>query len=305
MGLPLLNNLQLDIALREDGYVIIPLLDTEAIESLLSFYYETNKTVFEGMSASAHAPDISYRKEVDTKINEIITPFVFQQVQNLRLLGSSFISKSKGENGSLAPHQDWNLTDELQFRSFNLWVPLVDTDEKNGGIMLLPGSHKIIPNYRGPGIPSIVEPILNEVWSQMIHVNIPAGHALLYDHRLIHASKANTTDHQRVVTVSGMIETNAPMYIYYGHQNNISYYKITPVYFLENNPNEGPQNIELVKSFEYNLTVPSVENAINSFKVAGIQINSDKSKQKISFFRWIQQLINKFRYGTQRNCIRG
>jgi ectoine hydroxylase-related dioxygenase (phytanoyl-CoA dioxygenase family) len=40
--------------------------------------------------------------------------------------------KSKGENGSLHPHQDWNIVDEREFNSYNIWLPLVDVNAENG-----------------------------------------------------------------------------------------------------------------------------------------------------------------------------
>ena len=50
-----------------------------------------------------------------------------------------FMTKSKRDsNGALRPHQDWSIVDEESFRSYNVWIPLVNVDENNGAIQVLP-----------------------------------------------------------------------------------------------------------------------------------------------------------------------
>lgn len=264
--------------LSEEGYVVFPLLDGKATQELLSFYHHHHAAEGPGMNASAHAPDITYRKVMSEAIRNTVLPALESGQVNVEILGGSFISKSAGTIGSLAPHQDWNITDERHYRSFNLWIPLLDTGAANGGIMVLPRSHRIGLNYRGPSIPSLTEHIMDAVWKVMVTLEIPAGHALLYDHRLIHASGPNNSERSRVVAVLGALENAAPMHIYYGTETGINVYACTPDFFLEHNPNEGPGDLPLLQTLPAITKSPDAPGAISLLQNAGIGISYESPR---------------------------
>jgi hypothetical protein len=272
----LLKDPEADGKLKEDGFVLLPILYSEQTSLLLAFYSDKYPDTLPGMSASAHSPDINFRKEISARIHDVIVPELIKHTYNLRALGGSFITKSSGEHGSLAPHQDWNITDEKQYRSFNLWLPLVDTSSENGGIMVLPRSHLMGLNYRGPGIPAMTEHIQPSLWEAMETLVIPAGYGLLYDHRLIHASGPNKTNDPRIVAVLGMVETDAPMMIFYGEDKKITAYACDPQYYLEKNPNEGPDGIAPIESFNYTGTAPDAFEAREILIRAGIDLPQHK-----------------------------
>jgi hypothetical protein len=286
----------LDQALLLQGFIVFPVLNKRACEDLKSFYLQHHTQEQPGMSASAHAPDIAYRKAMSAAILEVVAPAIKPLLSHAELLGASFISKSAGQFGALPPHQDWNITDEQQFRSFNLWLPLVDTGKDNGGIQVLAKSHLAGLNYRGPGIPSISENIMDRLWPAMTTLDIPAGHALLYDHRLLHSSGPNDTNAPRIVAVMGVMEQGAPMRIYYANQGAIAEYNCSPSFFLEQNPNEGPDGLMKIREIAYSLEAPSKFMALNSLKQAGVLLPN--SETKVTTFwsqaqEWFSKIISR------------
>jgi hypothetical protein len=286
-----------DRQLSSLGYVVFPLLSEQQTQKLLEFYLSHHTHEQPGMSASAHNPDISFRKKMSDAIHETVVPTLEGHAVGIQALGGSFISKSAGSSGSLAPHQDWNITDERQYRSFNLWLPLVDTHKENGAIWVLPKSHLAGLNFRGPGIPSLCENIMEELWNAMTVLDIPAGHALLYDHRLIHASGANNSAEPRVVAVLGVLESDAPMHIYYGRENAVEVYACHADFFLEKNPNDGPADLNKLEQIAFKLQAPDTDAAIQILRNAGVPIQTltraaqEKSTTFSSFTKWLSGIF--------------
>ena len=180
-------------------------------------------------------------------------------VQRVNLLGASFISKSKDDASKLQPHQDWNIVDETEFRSFNLWIPLVDLSEENGAIEVLPKSHDWVRGYRHSSIDCAYRKVHDLVWENMKPLYMKAGEALIYDHSLLHASKSNKTDEKRIACASGMMPREAQMYFYWNNNGTIEQYKSNVEFFMTQNIFEGPNGLEKVASLEYDF--PTVEEA--------------------------------------------
>lgn len=239
---------ELDARLLSEGYVVIPLLDDATVLRLRKYYHNWYPDTVDAMYASAHDDDLVKRKTVSDFIKEQALSFIERDIPGIKVLGGSYIVKGNNIGATLPPHQDWNIVDENQFRSFNLWIPLVDTGEHNGGIMVLPRSHLFAFTYRGPNISSAYEQVVDSIWKHMVTLEIPAGYALLYDHRLLHASGVNHTDELRLVAVMGGIEKGANMKIYYQDNDKVLEFDCTPDFFNSTDIHKG--SVGLHKSSE-------------------------------------------------------
>jgi len=145
----------------------------------------------------------------------------------------------------LNPHQDWNIVDENKFRSFNVWVPLVNLTDENGVICVMPGSHTWRKTYRSANTAFAFQDRESEFWNTMQRLYMTAGGALVYDHRLIHASGVNTTDEIRLACVYGIIPKGAEMFYYHQKdEQTIEVFKSNPDFFLYGNIFEGPKGLE-------------------------------------------------------------
>jgi ectoine hydroxylase-related dioxygenase (phytanoyl-CoA dioxygenase family) len=89
-------------------------------------------------------------------------------------------------------HADWTYVDENQYRSMSVWVPLVDTDENNGSLGVIAGSHRVMNKIRGPRIRQSSYDH-DKLWTQKYGKLLPAkaGTAVIYDHALMHFSPPN------------------------------------------------------------------------------------------------------------------
>jgi hypothetical protein len=242
----ILKDAALDRKLLEEGYVVVSFLDEKSVHELKAFFYENHPQEIPGFYATAHVPDVAFRKKMNEKIKSVFAKSIDEYFVNCEALGGSFVVKSKAQVERLHPHQDWNIVDETQYRSFNIWVPLVDLTEENGAIRVLPGSHLWGMNYRGPNIPESNPDKIEDIWNDMQTLMMNAGEALIYDHRLYHASYANQTDGLRLATVFGIKPTEAEMYYYFGEGDKVGVYKSSVDFFMEGNIQQGPEVLERV-----------------------------------------------------------
>jgi len=248
MAQQILFDNRLDTALLKEGYVVVPFLKTEEVKSLTDFFNQHHPQGINGFYATAHAPDIAFRKLMNDAIKKIFSTAIEQYFQNCIPLGGSFVVKSNAQKERLHPHQDWNIVDEEKFRSFNIWVPLVNLNEHNGIIKVLPRSHRWAKSYRGPNIPDPFQNHLEWIWRKMIPLFMKAGEALIYDHRLFHASEPNTTNQLRLAAVFGIKPAEAQMYYYFGNNGKIDMYNSSVDFFMEGNIQRGPELLTLYKN---------------------------------------------------------
>jgi hypothetical protein len=156
-------------------------------------------------------------------------------------------------------------------------VPLVNTTQENGAIRVLPKSHLWGLNYRGPNISDNRNDQVEDIWEKMKTLEIKAGEALIYDHRLYHASFPNIQETYRLAAVFGIKPKEADMFYYYGRDNNIEIYKSSIEFFMTGDIQNGPETLELVASIKTKATIP---------------VNQDKSPERPSIFSKLKRLFN-------------
>lgn len=285
MVINFLKDTTLNETFAREGYVIVPFLNEEEINALTKLYYETHHLNHQGLYASAHSADFDFKKRLNDAILEKMQrnlTFLFDKAQPL---GGSYIVKYKGENGSLPPHQDWTIVDEARFFSANIWIPLVDTNDENGAISILPRSHNLVKSIRAVNVSDPFSQITNYV--RQFHKTLPmkAGEALIYDHRLLHASEINKTDIPRLAVVFGIIPENAEMRYYFKENGMISEYESSVDFFFRNEILKGPANLKKLREFKYEFP-PLTEEIFNNLYFKGV-----KKTSTISLWQRIKNYI--------------
>lgn len=243
--------------ISDSGYVITPFFSPDEVQSLLNIFLTNHNSSIPGFYASSHSSDKGFRKSMSDKIRKAIISSTKIGFENVEFLGGSFIVKTKDEKNRLNPHQDWSIVDERHSDSFNIWIPLVDVNNDNGAIRVVPKSHLWFSNQRGPNIPDPLDKYQERVWDKMIDLPMKAGEALIYNHKLYHASTPNITDELRVAAVFGLKQKDKPMFYYFGNDSDVEVYKSNVDFFLSGNIQEGNKELELI-------TKSSLEVGINN-----------------------------------------
>ncbi|MDJ0786942.1 MAG: phytanoyl-CoA dioxygenase family protein [Myxococcota bacterium] len=118
---------------------------------------------------------------------------------NLCLTHQQFVTKlpDRGEQRSDVPwHQDDGYGPLDPMTDVTVWIPLIDTDARNGGIQIVPGSHLggVLPHDRSGINPVLIETAKPE---NTVAVDLAAGEAIAFSGLTLHGSGPNHGDVER------------------------------------------------------------------------------------------------------------
>ncbi|MCS6819198.1 MAG: phytanoyl-CoA dioxygenase family protein [Chitinophagales bacterium] len=291
----ILRDAQYDTLLREEGFAVIPFLDKDEVDDLVQIFREAHPQKVEGFYASAHLSDISLRKKLSENIKAILNSAFEKWFLQCKLLGGSFVVKAAGFDETLQPHQDWNIVDEKKFRSFNIWIPLIDLHSDNGTILVMPHSHRWLATYRHASIPCAFKEIHGLLLQHMKPLYLKAGEALVYDHALLHASLPNKSQEPRIACACGVIPAEAEMMLFVNHNGKIAAYECNTAYFMEENIFDSPpRSLKKICETEYDFPSVSIK---DFYRLSGLpmpehihekmqeQLTYDKGNEKRPFWK--------------------
>lgn len=187
-------------AFEKNGFVILPFYTPEEIAELEALYHRLHPQDEKGFFPSTFSRDINYRYEADREIRRIGQRALDEYCTDIKVVCGSFIVKSPDPDSGMCVHQDMSLVDESKYTGINSWVPLVDLTVENGGLFVLPGSHRLMPTYRGSTIPEFFAPVMEDIIDYLQPVLVKAGQAVFFDQSIIHFSPPNFSHRVRIVT---------------------------------------------------------------------------------------------------------
>lgn len=218
-----------------EGYLTLQFLSQEEIKQLLEIYSELHPdSSFERFYSSSYSGDFKYKKDVSDRVTEIFKPNFERIFKDYFAFGSAFLVKPPTNESELAIHQDWTIVDEEKFVAINCWVPLIDINETNGGLQVVPGSHySNFKSMRAPTMPFFFtghDELAIEAAQQLL---VKAGEAVILNQSLVHFSPPNHSDKVRIAITSGIKSKGAPMIFHY--KDNQSSKEEIDVYKMEEN----------------------------------------------------------------------
>lgn len=198
-----------------DGFVKLNLLSEDEVERLAQMridYFPEKGSVF---FSSSYLDDFELKTEISNKICAVIQNRLKEHCTNYRLIGAAYLIKGVGKHSEMPMHQDWTIVDENQFYAANVWIPLTDTNEENGTLELMKGSHKWNEALRAPTLPMSFVGLEEKIKSQLTVVPATKGEVIILNQATIHYSKPNMTDEIRPAITCGLISQKAPLKFHY------------------------------------------------------------------------------------------
>lgn len=202
------NNLQMKLAVN--GFLIIDLLGADEVNGLNELCIRFLRNGQADFVSSSHILSKEDSAFINDKLHSIIDARFDAMFPEFQLLGGTLATKIKGTS-NLEAHQDWSIVDESKYNSYNLWIPLVDTDTENGTLGLIPGSHLWKQQLRGLNIPNVYGPYTERFLKIGYEPALKAGQAILYNHKLIHYSRPNKINQTRNVAIVGVKDKEASL----------------------------------------------------------------------------------------------
>jgi hypothetical protein len=201
---------------NKQGFLVCDFLTLEEVKYLSDLFHQWHPVLPQSRFMSdSYSPDLSMKRKTSEQITKVFLPHFQQLFKDFTPFGSSFLYKTPGKESSLAPHQDWTIVDETRALALNVWVPLCDTNEHNGTLQILPGSHRHILPLRAPTLPFFFSGSEDLLMPYFIPLVVKAGQAVILNQRLVHYSAPNHSDSVRIAITSGVKTKGAPMVFYY------------------------------------------------------------------------------------------
>lgn len=208
---------KIEESFRKNGFVIIPdFLSNKDIEKLTSLYDSLNIENLEEIYTNIKDRDLELNEKIDSFLKAVFQPSLEQYFADFIPDGGVFIVKGTGEKSESTLHQDWNVIDEEKYLSCCVWCPLVDVNELNGCLQIIPKSNNWFKSIRSSNIrPLFLD--FKTVKKELISVPVKKGAAVIFAHNVFHGSKPNYTSTLRPVATVSVISKDA-----------------TPIHYLKN-----------------------------------------------------------------------
>jgi ectoine hydroxylase-related dioxygenase (phytanoyl-CoA dioxygenase family) len=287
-----------------DGYVVMDFISREEVDRISKKFYALHPNLPKGFYSAAYNPDEKFKEEIFAYTEKIFQPLLDKKFENFKKLGSTFLCKSPGEEGRKGVHQDWTVVDESKFYSCTIWIPLVDTNEENGTIRVIPGSHLFFNHFRSNNIPVTYNNSIDLLWDNMDSVSMKAGQAFVLNHAVIHGSSANTTNKERLVVAYGIASKEANLVFYYknpsANKDKIEKFEMPDDFFQRYyNAPERPLFGNAVDEFDYAVEATdaaTINQLLRNEKIKRgrfIEFDDILVVEKSTPLKFIQKILNK------------
>lgn len=211
----------LEQTITDEGYAVIrQALGTAECDTLSSYYHSHLPADDRPFTISNWNNDEQNRTDTFNFITAQLKCVADKYLDSYKPVMSVYTIKKPHSNSDMLLHQDWSLVDETKYRSVSIWLALCDMSLENGNLQVASQSHIYCAFPRGMNVPVPFENIRQQMHEQAL-TNIPLkkGDAVVFEHRLIHASPANNSNELRLAAVCALIPAEAQLIHYYKDPN--------------------------------------------------------------------------------------
>lgn len=244
----------IESSFRKFGYTVIRnFISSSEVDCLLNVYNLNKEPNYSKQFYVSHWIENSCSKRnIDYGLQKILVPRAQEYLLDYIPVFAAMSVKHPGTDSAMELHQDWSHVDEAFFCSLNIWVSLGVTNKDNGSICLVKGSHSLFNYPRGVSMPSTFQHIgSSNLKKYLIDIELAAGDALIWDHRLIHGSRVNRTQHTRLAAIVNMRPRDSDFLLYYyegskedAQEPNIKIYSPDPDFFISYDSVNRPEDVK-------------------------------------------------------------
>jgi Phytanoyl-CoA dioxygenase (PhyH) len=213
---PVFTDEHLERQLDELGYVVVDVLDRDGVAELAQLHATTCDGDPAGVQFTTQYPAGGAKAVIREGLVRAYRRDLAELMHPQDVVVAAFITKGRSGDSTIPVHLDWSIVDETHDCSVNVWIPLCDTHESNGALAMLPGSHRLPLTRRGTDTPPALDVPPELMHERMTLLPMRAGQAVIYDHRTIHGSAANTSGEPRVAAVMSLVPAGTALVHYLG-----------------------------------------------------------------------------------------
>jgi hypothetical protein len=200
-----------------NGYTVVPMLDQSEVESLIKLYLDAVPNLPLDFYSTAFLPDCPERRTMTDGMQAVLEPHLARAMPGYTLHSCGYVVKRGGpDQPPLRLHQDYTFVDHSMHRAVHLWIPLIDVDESNGCLTVVPRTHHLV-NHISAMIdnPSPYDPVRRYLDTECtLSVPMKAGQAAFFDERLYHGSRSNSKPEIRIALACALLPTGVKQLLY-------------------------------------------------------------------------------------------
>lgn len=208
--------------LAGDGYVRLgPFLTADEVAQANAVFAEAEGRLAEplgdGWFPTILLLDDAVRAFITTELEALIAAkldAVFQP-GSYDVMRLDYSVKPPTPASELGPHQDYALVDERRAQSLYLWIPLCDTDEVNGTLHVVPGSHRFTNRIRSRHVPAVFDEVLDLVHGASTRLDCRAGEMVVMVSGVVHHSPPNRSGRLRLAAHGILTPTGVPLVFFF------------------------------------------------------------------------------------------
>lgn len=238
------------------GYLVMPLLSVDEISFVLSELqlmrpddnFNPNRLPDKPSYHLTNSDqNIEYKLTAKKLIVHILAPHIKKIFDNYKLIDANFIIKLPGK-GRFPAHHDWTfVADPENYTSLTIWCPLVDTNQSNGTLQVVEGSHKIVPDISTSTVDFYCKNFQAAIVDKYSkYISLKAGECVIFDQSLLHCSNDNRTAQPRYVMQAIVLPAEIdPVFYYFDRQipeKGFEIFQIEPNFFVFQDFNKRPIN---------------------------------------------------------------
>lgn len=167
-----------------------------------------------GLYSSHNKNRVEESIALNNQIHDIIKSSLDVFFSDYKYFISHINIKPANSNYQFDLHQDWSIVDETQFESVQIWIPLVNTNELNGGIFFLPRSHQFFNNLRSGSLGLPIIKLSNKLKPYIKSIQVELGNAVCFYNKTFHGTFANNSEADRPVVVINIVSKNAKTFYF-------------------------------------------------------------------------------------------
>lgn len=199
----LFHDPQLQKTFIEQGFVIVDLLSPEEVAKIWAELenLRPDDQFAPDRSSSYHCTfldtNVDYKRRTNELIAEMFQPKMDQVLVDFTILNGNFYVKPP-QKGEFEVHQNWMHIDQMKDTTCTIWCPLVEVSRNNGGVEVVPRSHKIVPDVACVHVDYYFKNFENALKEKYLQpLELKPGQAAIFDDGLIHWSAINQSDQPR------------------------------------------------------------------------------------------------------------
>ena len=224
----ILTDEKLNQLMDTEGYLVLKLKQPNLSASICQVFekYKSDCHFSSGFHSTHFSNNVQYKKEVFNLALKIFDENFKALFNGYKVLFSNLMVKLPSTSNIVPVHADWVYLDEKRHTAISLWIPVVNTSNRNDVLGVIPKSHLIYDEFRGPNIISPLrkydEIIMNHYGKSL---PISPSEAIVYNLKLQHYSRPNTSNDTRIAINITIIPQDAEVIHYFQSNQVINKYR--------------------------------------------------------------------------------